>query len=451
MSLWFRFLRICEMAVIQHKEFEAYLKELVKQKELSPAPVYLFFGEEFIYKSALEMLLEEVVPTLNRKFHYEAFEGSRENILDAVRQLNTYSLLGGMKVVALLDSDIFFSKQDEAGRLESEKQSFEMDHSASIPESPDMSDMLVEALEHGFPRNHCLIITAEMVDKRRRLFKVINDIGVVVDCAVPKSERQADKVVRNSVLALKKEEILGKNNKKISGPAYTSLCEMTGFDLRTFSDNLSKLIDFVGERQEITEPDVLFVVKRTKQDPIFEFTNAVTDKNIDDALFYLKSLLSGGSHPLQILTALVNQVRRLLVIKTFADKLPRGQWHAGVSYHYFQKSVLPMIMDHDNKFLHQLENWEKISIKSGFIHPVKPEKKKPKTKKDTPRTDLLIAQNPKNPYPIYKSMQKAEGFTKDDLLYIVETLSNADGLLKSTGHSPASVLENIVLRICRGA
>jgi DNA polymerase-3 subunit delta len=311
--------------------------------------------------------------------------------------------------------------------------------------------MLVEALEHGFPRNHYLIITAEIADKRRRLFKVIHDIGVVVDCSIPKSERRADKAVQNSILALKKDAVLKKSNKKIGGPAYASLCEMTGFDLRTFSDNLTKLIDFVGEREEITESDVVFVVKRTKQDPIFEFTNAVTDKNVDDALFYLNSLLSEGSHPLQILTALVNQVRRLLVIKTFADKLAPGQWHAGASFHYFQNSVLPLVIDHDKKFLDQLEAWERIPTKSGFNHRVKPEKKKLKTKKGMPRTDLLIAQNPKNPYPVYKSMQKAEGFSKNDLLRIVETLSSADGMLKSTGHSPASVLENIVLSICRGA
>ena len=492
------------MAIIQHNEFEGYIKNLVKKKGVSPAPVYLLYGEEFIYKSALEMLLDAIVPASDRNFHYEAFEGYRENTLEAVRQLNTYSLLGGMKVVALLDSDIFYSRQDEAKLIDAAKQSFEkdrkhkaaqyfsalmrllnldlknfdnkarqsilkagagtvtdgswidelvaycMEHPADSAESSDMADMLIEVLEHGYPKNHCLIITSEVADKRRRLFKVINDIGVAVDCSVPKSERRADKAVQNSVLAMKKEEVLRKTQKKISGSAYASLCEMTGFDLRTFSDNLTKLIDFVGERQEITEADVLFVVKRTKQDPIYELTNAVSDKNIDDALFYLNSLLSGGSHPLQILTALVNQVRRLLVIKTFADKLPHGQWHGGASYHYFQNSVLPLIIEHDKEFLQQLKDWEGTTSESSFIHRAKPKKKKPKAKKGKPRTDLLIAQNPKNPYPIYKSMQKAEGFTQNDLLCIMETLSSADGLLKSTGHSPASILENIVLRICRG-
>jgi DNA polymerase-3 subunit delta len=493
------------MAIIQYKEFENYLKELVKQKELSPAPVYLFFGEEFITKSVLESLLNTLLPPLKRKYQYDAFEGRSENIAEAVQLLNTYSLLGGMKVVALLDSNIFYSRQDEAKLLEAAKQSLEKDridkaaqyfsalmrflnlrvadfdkddrrrvlkagageisdgpwldelvdycvaHQAKVPESADMSDMLVEALTHGFPRNHCLIITAETIDKRRRLFKVIHGMGLIVDCSVPKSERQADKAVQDSVLALKKEDLLKKSGKTISGPAYASLRGMTGFDLRTFSDNLTKLIDFVGEREEITESDVLFVVKRTKEDPIFEFTNAVSDKNIDDALFYLGSLLSGGVHPLQILTALVNQVRRLLIVKVFVEKLPREQRHTGASYHHFQRSVLPLMIDHDAKFLDRLKDWDTLPEKNGLDQPVKAEKKKVKIKQDMVLTDLLIAQNPKNPYPVYKSMQKAEGFTQNDLIDMVGMLSHADGLLKSTGHSPAAVLENVVLRICRGA
>ena len=109
------------MAIIQHKELEAYVKSLANKGGEPPAPVYLLFGEEFIYKSALNLLLNAMVPAENRKFHYEAFEGYQENILEAVRQLNTYSLLGGMKVVDLLDSDIFYTKQDESRLVQSLK------------------------------------------------------------------------------------------------------------------------------------------------------------------------------------------------------------------------------------------------------------------------------------------------------------------------------------------
>ncbi len=49
---------------------------------------------------------------------YEPFEGVNENVVNALRSVNTFALLQGRKVVALLDSRIFYSKQDTAKLLE---------------------------------------------------------------------------------------------------------------------------------------------------------------------------------------------------------------------------------------------------------------------------------------------------------------------------------------------
>ena len=70
------------------------------------------------------------------------------------------------------------------------------------------------------------------------------------------------------------------------------LIQMTGFDLRTFCNNLEKLISWVGDRVEITIKDVGSVLQRTKRDPIYELTNAISDRNVQRTLFYLTSILS---------------------------------------------------------------------------------------------------------------------------------------------------------------
>ena len=44
---------------------------------------------------------------------------------------------------------------------------------------------------------------------------------------------------------------------------------MTGFDLRTFINNLEKLIAYTGERKNITKDDVKSVLERTRIDPIY--------------------------------------------------------------------------------------------------------------------------------------------------------------------------------------
>ena len=74
---------------------------------------------------------------------------------------------------------------------------------------------------------------------------------------------------------------------------------------------------------------------------------------------------------------------------------------------------------------------------------------KGKKKKSKSTTDLLIAKNPKNAYPIYLLLKKSERFTKEDLIDAFESLSTADKKLKTGSQGARLVLENVILKICR--
>jgi DNA polymerase-3 subunit delta len=432
------------MTGILHRDFEPYLNDLAEGAQDRRAPVYLFYGEEAIYQPALETLLNVLVPASMRKFNYEAFEGSRENVEAALSCLNTYSLSGGTKVVALLNADFFSSTGGDAAPSDTDAPSSSRE---IAPPAADAQTLLSEALSHGFPDKHILVITSETVDRRRRLFKTIHDAGLVVDCSVPKGDRRADKTAQQSVLAMKRDEILGRRKKRISAAAYAALYEMTGFDLRTFSNNLLKLMDYIGDREEISEADVLFVLNRTKTDPVYAFTDAVTDRHVDDGLFYLRSLLTAGFHPLQIMAALVNQMRRLIVVKSFVKNLPAGLWRTDLPYPAFQKTILPLMLARDKSFQSRVAAW-------GTAGGAKAPKTRhrtaavPTAPKGVAGGDLLLVSNPKSPYPVYKSMQKADGFTMKALLQALRALSRADVMLKSSDHPPESVLTGLVISIC---
>jgi len=71
-----------------------------------------------------------------------------------------------------------------------------------------------------------------------------------------------------------------------------------------------------------------------------------------------------------------------------------------------------------------------------------------KKKKPTP-TDLVIAKNSQNPYPVYQMLLKSEKFTTHELIASFEKLSEADLRLKSTRQSQKLVLEQAILGICR--
>lgn len=488
------------MPEINHKLLKKYLTDLKGDSAKEFAAVYLIFGEELLVKNAYDELLDALLPAGNRSANYDPVEGTTENVYDVIESVNTFSLLPGTKVVAMRDSRIFYTRDNKSRLLENSKKAYDDDDikkaakyflslmsnlnltfedvdrpnrsktlkSASdliqiddwlddvigycqqnelvIPEPSDQAGALQKAIEKGFPQNNHLIITTDVVDKRRGLYKAISNLGVTIDCAVPKGDRRADKMAQQDILVQKMTEILKPSNKKMDKGAYLALLDMTGFDLRTFCGSLEKLIDYVGKRNTITVEDVEAVLERTKKDPIYDFTNAVADRQIEKVLFFLNSLLAADFHPLQILAAVANQVRRLMLAKDFAQSEQATGWHAGLSFNAFQQSVMPAIVAYDQELLNLLEGWDNSSS-SGEDVDKKDARSKVKKKKKT-QTDLLLARNPKNAYPVYQLMKKSERYSKTELLAAVGLLNETDAQLKLSGQDPKLILERLVFRLC---
>ena len=422
------------MTVIKHSEVQRHLKRFAPDKGPIPYPVFLLYGEEVLTKGALQSIMDFLMPVPSRQYSYEAMAGSPENVPDAVQRLNTYALLDSGKVVSLLDSPLFSAAQTEAAPTEKGR--------PGQARPGDAAEILTAALADKFPDRHHLIITTANVDKRRKVYKAVEEAGLVVDCSVPQGDRQADRVAQDAVLRESMQELLSRHDKVLETSAYTALCDMTGFDIRTFQNNLSKLIDYVGDRKNITLEDVAAALERTKQDPIYAFTNALSEKDPGKVLFYMDSLLANGYHELQLLAAAVNQIRRLLVIRQFATAQAGEAWQTGMPYNAFRDRVMPLIQTHDKALKEQLAEWDRsLSDKeepAGVI------------KKQTTGTDLLIAPNPNNAYPVYKLMQRAVTFHAAELLDALRVLGQADEHLKSSGQAPRSILAHAVLKICSG-
>ena len=55
-------------------------------------------------------------------------EGASENVYDAIERVNTFSLMPGTKVVALLESRIFHATQDKVRLIENSKNAYDNDN-----------------------------------------------------------------------------------------------------------------------------------------------------------------------------------------------------------------------------------------------------------------------------------------------------------------------------------
>ena len=484
------------MPEIKYNLLKKYLKDLAGDPQKQFAPVYLIFGEELLVKTAYDDLLEALLPAENRTANYEPIDGIIENINEVIERVNTFSLMAGTKVVAMRESRIFYTKQDKARLLEISKKAYDEDNlkkaakyilslmsnmnlsfddigksnrkkalkfdadmdqgdgwlddifdycqenNLAIPEPADESVVLRNAIEKGFPTNNHLLITADMVDKRRTLYKAINDLGIVIDCAVPKGDRRADRLAQEDVLAEKMTEMLRLNNKEMDKGAYRALVDMTGFDLRTFCGSLEKLIHYVGKRNSITVEDIASILERTKKDPIYDLTNAIADRQAEKSLFFLSSLLAAEFHPLQVLAAIVNQIRKLMLAKDFTQSSRAKEWHAGMDYKRFQQNLMPSIVAYDRSLLETLEDWEDSSRQTLLDDPAKA------NKKTKIKTDLLLARNPNNAYPVYQLLKKSERFSKTELIEAFSYLNEADRQLKISAQNPKLILERLIFRIC---
>jgi DNA polymerase-3 subunit delta len=492
------------MPSLTYKSLDQYLTELQskedgREKGESIPQNMLLFGEELLYRKALEAIIKSIVPVRQREFSYQPIDGTGEGIINALERVATFSLSPGPQVVVLQDTRVFTSQKEGANLLQKTFQYYQqkdmrraaknlLDYMAlkgissqdaanhqwrselDLPEtakdfqwldkllqygqdhklkasasSGKARQMLKEAISRGFPAQNYLIMTAETVDKRQSLFKSIQASGLVIDCSVPKGDRRADRKAKEDILLDQMRDILGGAGKTMDPAAFQLLVQMTGFDLPTFCQNLEKLIDYVGRRDAVQKEDITALLRRTKKDPIYELTNAAADRRTAEALFFLRSLLAENYHPLQILAALVNQFRKLLLVKDFVERRLGKNWQGQISFYAFKADIFPKMIEDDRSLLEVKREWQTqqnaLENPSATRPTIKQNKKKPKT-------DLIIVKSPNNPYPVYQLFQKAGKFSAAELRRAYAKLGAVDQRLKSSGDHPRLILEEAILQIC---
>jgi len=455
-------------------------------------PVTLICGEEMLCKKAYDAILDVLMPRADRALGVEAFDGGDDTIGAVLSGMNTYALLSTAKLVVLHDARLFYSLKAQQGlreKMAQAAQSGEMKKAARsfcnlmaligldfedlttsalrnkvaddvdgqpapwfsqlmdycrenglrIPNKKDDAALLQAAMEKGFPDGHRLLISTDIVDRRKALFKAIDETGLVVDCTVPKGETRADRMAQEAVTKATMDGCLAQAGKRMAMDARRRLMRWTGFDLRTLSDNLEKLISFVGDRQTITDADVTVLLQRTRKDPIFEFTNAVAERDLSATLFFMKSLLDDGMHPLQLLAAAANQIRRLLTAKDFIVRDRGRSWRAHLSFPQFKAGPFKAVQADDGAFAAPMQTWHSV------INPPATAKQR----KKAPSSDLVLAKNPKSPFPVFQTLDKADKFSREQLMSAMIDLSEVDLRMKSTGQDPRMLLERFLFHLCQ--
>jgi DNA polymerase-3 subunit delta len=173
----------------------------------------------------------------------------------------------------------------------------------------------------------------------------------------------------------------------------------------------------VGDNTIITREDVEDLSADIRKEPIYELSNAVTSRDCSASLVILNRLLDQKYEafdrqydPLQLLSVLANEFRKLIAAREFIDHNLGGQLDSGIPYPKFNKSIYPLL--------------------------------KPLTGKET------ILGTP-HPYALYKTLARSATYQLADLVNCMHYLFDVDTTLKSTQISKRVVMESLIIKLCQ--
>lgn len=418
-------------------------------------PVYLIFGERYLCAQAAQEVINRILPDpASRPLNMQTVDGDQEDVSQTLNDLRTFTLFGGHQVIRVLDSRLLHSKVvgkslwDKALKahqghdLEKRDRSLAqlaglggltggdafIDLSAAQwqklfgfsrpqdlawtkglalqPEEgartgTDDAALVQATLTKGIPPQKHLVLVAETVDKRKKLFKTIEEIGVIVDLSVESGPAAAARKDQEAVIRDLIKQTFREMGKK-PGPRVTEMIlDRVGFHPVAAVREVEKLCLYCDPGPEVTGADVDILTGQTREEALFALNDAFAGRDLERSLYLQGRLLQTGLHPLVIIAALRNLIRRLLFFRALQDK-SSPSYQRGQPFNLFQQGYLAALKEAlgDSEFL------------KG------------------------------HPFVIYKGFQQAEAFSRQELQHGLTALLRAEFNVKGSGIGDALILEN---------
>ncbi|MBI5585952.1 MAG: hypothetical protein HY892_19240 [Deltaproteobacteria bacterium] len=428
-----------------------------------PASVYLIVGDPFLTRPLHRQLLEALLPAENRDLNWEQVDGEKEEVPTLIERLRTYPLFPGPMVVSVKNFWLLASQEDRKGLLEKAREAWEKGEAgrarrllfriwsesgvslktrsgqdaghrraqclqaleelqAGTPpewvlkildtwdQEPSLEisspeELLEQALQEGLPEGHFLILINDQVGRQKKIVRLIEKSGVFIDQAVKSGAKKDLAASFKNYL----KQLLALEGKSISPQAEALLLKRIGLEPGLLAMEISKLAAYTGDRTRITLEDADLLVGIRREEPLYELTTALGEKNPPAALRILQRLWERGFHPLAILIGITNAFRRFLAAREWLDTLPPRAASSWKDYPSFAQHILPRIQ------------------KSPLPGPL----------------------SKLQPYALFNLLKSARLFSSAESYQALEALQWIDRRLKTTGAEGRPLLEDFILTRCR--
>jgi DNA polymerase-3 subunit delta len=276
----------------------------------------LIFGDEiFLLNEALKLIKKQVVDSSLLDFNYDQFFAgmdSASKVRDAVEQL---PMMSNRRLVIYRDVEKLKDKDLEV-----------------------LNPILDNPIE-----STCLILVSETVDKRKKIFKSCEKNGQTIELKKPYENQIAAWI-----------DYIAYNHKlKLTKPGMEMLHQLVGSHLMDLKGEIQKLKQYLGDKNEASEEDILKVVSRLRVDSVFDLTEAIGKKDKVKALTVLANLMDHGQSEIGTLALIARHMRTLSSIQSGLEEGLRGAKlcaKVGVPSFFLQK------------YLYQSERWNKKQL-----------------------------------------------------------------------------------------
>ena len=158
--------------------------------------------------------------------------------------------------------------------------------------------------------DHFVIFNEDGADEKSRMFKFVSENGVVCQCPV-----QSEAAVINML-----SKRAAYNGRNIAAQAVLELYRKFSTDLESLMNEVDRLCLLVGEGETIDINAVRSATELSEESKIFDFTDAVAEKNPEKALKKLAGLKADRIPEAVIMTMLARHFTTLYDVKKLTDK-----------------------------------------------------------------------------------------------------------------------------------
>jgi DNA polymerase-3 subunit delta len=448
------------MATFALTEVPRLLQQIEQGK---PAPLYLIAGDPYLVQDIHHEIIQRLLTEEARSFNLIMMDAEKEGLQAILEELQTFPFLPGRKVVSVTNAGHLFSTPREEDLLKKSEESwirgqkelcFKLlgqlsgitgvsirearkrlagdDHpftaeGSTLQEGPPPNwlkealeqmpenlvtappagqpDKLLEAaLRKGFPGGHILVLQLSQLTASKKLLSALAEQGVLLNLSL----RQAKRGEQLSALKAHLKTRLIREGKTIHPEAEALLLDRVGSEMFLLEMEVQKLAAFLGERRQINPGDILEITGVNREEPFYEFTKVLGDRNCSEGLRILRQLWDQGYNALQILAGITNSLRRLLSAHELLANLnpfPAQVWR---DYRAFSARILPRL--------------KQVPLPEPFA----------KT----------------HPYSLFNTLQSARNFSREEIIQALQRVQEIDRLLKTSGAPPSHLLEELIFNLC---